>query len=117
MNTPRRRQTIQSIAQRRRLSAAGMATKSTPYGVSLQPTNANEEFYIRLKSKGTLDATGAAPYSWETVVRNTQNTWTATGQTGGPGFDPAYEANNADSPINTVYRAYRDPGTGQVLFF
>ena len=104
-------------AERRRLSVFGMASKTSQYGTTLTPTNASEEFYIRVTSKGTMGLNGQYPYSWERVVRDSQNTWQSTGQTGGPGFDPAYEANNADSPIATIYRAYRDTNTGQLLFF
>jgi len=99
---------------RRKLSMSGVSGSTDQNGTRLRPITGEEEFYIRLIKKYTVGLT--LVYSWVAVVRNLTE-WTTTGAGGGPGLDPAFEVNNQDSPVNTVYRAYREPNSGQVLFF
>ena len=98
----------------RNVSFSGMSGRSSPTGTTMRNVPSEEEFYIKLVAKYTVGT--SFQYSWQSVVRNI-TAWTPTGESGGPGFDPAYEVNNQDSPINTIYRAYREPNSGEVLFF
>jgi inosine/xanthosine triphosphate pyrophosphatase family protein len=51
------------------------------------------------------------------VNRASDGSYQNSTQSGGPGYDPAFEMNNQDATIGWVYRAKRDQSTGQPLFF
>jgi hypothetical protein len=104
----------ESTYMSRKVSFSGMSGRSSETGTTMRNVPNEEEFYIKLVAKYTVGT--SFQYSWQSVVRNITS-WTPTGEGGGPGFDPAYEVNNQDSPINTIYRAYREPNSGEVLFF
>lgn len=94
---------------------SGLNGFSSPTGTSIRNIPADEQFFIRIKTVSTVN--GRPVYSWERVNRSATGAWENTGQTGGNGYDAAYELNDQTAPLNQVYRAFRSPDCGQVLFF
>ena len=101
---------------KREFKASGMAGMATSTGTTLRSIPLQEEKYIRIKGVNTSDP-AVKRYAWVEVIRTPAGLWTETGKTGAVGFDPAFEFNNADVTVGQVFKAWREPGTGQLLFF
>lgn len=56
-------------------------------------------------------------YSWVRVERNKAHLWEETSERGSFTNDPAYEFNAATATTGQVYKAWRNPTSGEVLFF
>lgn len=102
------------MRRRKSLSLGGLRGSVTPNGVQLGEVK-QERFYARITAKTTV--AGKNQYSWTRVTRGSDGTWQDTRQTGGPGFDPAFEFNEATAVIGNIYEFRRDESTGQPLFF
>ena len=102
------------MSERKSISLSGIKGVVTPNGVALQQPDSGE-FNIKVTAVTTVN--GINQYSWTKVTRASDGSWQDSSQKGAPGFDPAYEMNNSNATLNLVYRAKRDPNTGQPLFF
>jgi hypothetical protein len=102
------------MTPRKTLSLNSIRGSVGPNGVQLGEIK-QERFYAQLTAKTTVN--GKNQYSWTRVTRGSDGSWQTTSQTGGPGFDPAFEFNEASAVIGNIYELRRDESTGQPLFF
>lgn len=102
------------MTPRRNFSISGIRGSVSPNGVQLADVK-QERFYARLTAKTTV--AGKNQYSWTRVTRAADGSWQDSAQTGGPGFDPAFEFNEGAAVIGNIYELRRDESTGQPLFF
>ena len=100
---------------KKEIKYSGMAGMSTATGATARAIPLQEETFIKILGVNTVN--GVKQYSWAEVARTSEGKWTPAGSKGSQGFDPAYEFNDDDAKVNSVYKAWRDPGTGQLLFF
>lgn len=63
------------------------------------------------------DTSTPKKYSWIEVYRDSSGLWNNLTMSGNIKLDPAFEYNNSNVTLNTVFPAKRDQRTGQVLFF
>lgn len=105
-----------SGTNKREFKASGMAGMASSSGTTLRSIPLQEEKYIKVTGRNTSNP-AVKQYSWVEVVRAASGVWTETDKRGGAGFDPAYEFNNSDATVGQVFKAWREPGTGQLLFF
>lgn len=96
-------------------SGGGLVGVGTPNGLSLLRMDL-PVFWIKVTARTAGEGDAPDQYRWTQVVRQTDGTWKEIVTSGGPGFDPAYEANDDAVTLNKIYRAIRDPNTGQVIF-
>jgi hypothetical protein len=99
---------------RKTLNVSGLKGCVTPNGMTLQQIDTGE-FLIRLTARTVVS--GINQYTWVKVTRASDGSYETSTQTGGPGYDPAFELNGQTATIGWVYRAKRDQNTGQPLFF
>ena len=78
----------------------------------------NQELSYDLNIRVTANDTSTPKkYSWIEVYRDTTGQWNNMTMSGNIKYDPAYEYNNSNVTLNTVFQASRDQRTGQLLFF
>lgn len=97
------------------ITGSGLVGVGSSNGIALGKIDL-PTFWIKVTERVAI--TGDAPdqYKWKQVVRERNGSWRDLITTGGPGFDPAFEINDQQATAGKVYRAIRDPNTGQVLF-
>lgn len=97
------------------ITGAGLVGVGSPNGIALGKIDL-PTFWIKVTERITVSGDAPDQYRWKLVTRERSGSWTELVTTGGPGFDPAYEINDQPATVGRVYRAIRDPNTGQVLF-
>jgi len=70
-----------------------------------------DSFYIKI-----TEVSGSA-HGWVRVERNTAHLWEETAEKVSATNDPAFEVNGGSGSVGQVYKAWRHPTTGEVLFF
>lgn len=71
----------------------------------------DDSFYIKI-----TEVSGAA-HGWVRVERNRAHLWDETSQRASTTNDPAYEVNGNAGTVGQIYKAWRHPTSGEVLFF
>lgn len=100
---------------KKEIKYSGMAGMTTATGGTVRSIANQDEHFIKILGKNSVD--GVSQYSWVEVARTPDGKWTELGVRGSQGFDPAFELNNANATDQSVYKAWRDASTGQLLFF
>lgn len=71
----------------------------------------DDSFYIKI-----TEVSGAA-HGWVRVERNRAHLWDETSERASVTNDPAYEVNANAGTVGQIYKAWRHPTSGEVLFF
>lgn len=97
------------------ITGSGLVGVGSSGGIALGKIDLST-FWLKVTER--IAVTGDAPdqYKWKQVIRERNGDWKELVTTGGPGYDPAFEVNDQRAIVGNVYRAIRDPNTGQVLF-
>ena len=74
-------------------------------------TITDDSFYIKI-----TEVSGSA-HGWVRVERNRAHLWDETSERSSATNDPAFEVNGGGGTVGQVYKAWRNPTTGEVLFF
>lgn len=96
-------------------SGGGLVGVGTPNGLSLLRMDL-PVFWVKVTERIAVAGDAPDQYKWTQVVRERDGSWKDIVTIGGPGFDPAYEVNDQRATVGKVYRAIRDPNSGQVVF-
>lgn len=70
-----------------------------------------DTFYLK------ITAVSGTSHGWVRVERNRAHLWEETSDRVAATVDPAFEINGGTGTVGQVYKAWRHPGTGEVLFF
>jgi hypothetical protein len=70
----------------------------------------DDSFYIKIN-----EVVGTA-HSWVRVERNRAHLWEETSDKASHTTDPAYEINAGKGAVGKIYKAWRNPTTGEVIF-
>lgn len=71
----------------------------------------DDSFYIK------ITAISGTAHGWVRVERNRAHLWDETSERASVTNDPAYEVNAGTGTVGQVYKAWRHPTSGEVLFF
>jgi len=74
-------------------------------------TITDDSFYLRI-----TEISGSA-HGWVRVERNRAHLWDETSERSSATNDPAFEVNGGGGSVGQVYKAWRNPTSGEVLFF
>lgn len=97
------------------ITGSGLVGVGSANGIALGKIDLST-FWIKVTERIAVAGDAPDQYKWVQVIRERDGSWKNIVTTGGPGFDPAYEINDQRATVGTVYRAIRDPNSGQVLF-
>lgn len=71
----------------------------------------DDSFYIKI-----TEVSGSA-HGWVRVERNRAHLWDETSERSSATNDPAFEVNGGGGTVGQVYKAWRNPTSGEILFF